>query len=89
MAVLWGSALFSGAAGLGVKWALVRAFGPAVAVQTEWLGGVLPPPAFNPILTGIAVLLPFGLLYFALTSAFQIPESLAVVRRILRRGRKG
>ena len=89
MAILWGSALAAGAVGLGVKWALVRWRGVASGVEAEWLGGILPPPAFNPILTGIVVLLPFGLLYFALTSAFQIPEAQAVVRRVLRRGRKG
>jgi putative peptidoglycan lipid II flippase len=89
LGILWGSALTAGAVGLGIKWGLVRWLGVARGVEAEWMGAVLPPPALNPILTGMVVLIPFGLTYFALTSAFQIPESLAVIRRVLRRGRKG
>jgi putative peptidoglycan lipid II flippase len=87
LATLWGSAAVSGALGLVIKLGLVWLHGPLRGVAAEWHGAVLPPPALHPILTALLVLLPFGLLYFTLTAAFQVPEALALVRRGLRRGR--
>lgn len=86
--VLWGSAIASGAVGLGIKAALVQWRGPIRGVEAEWFGRILPPPAMHPILTGALVLVPFGVLYFALTSALGIEQSKAVIRRALRRGRR-
>ena len=89
MAILWGSAVAAGAVGLGIKRGLTALVGPIRGVEAEWHGGLLAPPALHPILTAALVLIPYGVLYFALTTAFRIPESQAVVRRVLRLGRKG
>ncbi|MFY0576452.1 hypothetical protein ACN28S_20765 [Cystobacter fuscus] len=53
----------------------------------EWGGNVLPPPHLHPVLVFPLVVLPFGLVYFALTSALGIPEAKAVLQRVLRRKR--
>jgi len=84
MAKLWGAAALAGTSGLGVKYALSAWRGPIQGVEAEWFGGFLPPPALHPILTAAAVLLPFGVLYFAFTSLLHVPESEALVRRALR-----
>ncbi len=81
---LWLSALIAGGAGLGIKVALTSARGAAPAALEAFGGVVLPAPALHPILTGAVVLIPFGVLYFALTYGFGVPESRAAVNRVLR-----
>jgi len=44
-------------------------------------------PALHPIVTAIVVLAPYGLVYFAITAAFRIPEISGVLRRLQRRSR--
>jgi putative peptidoglycan lipid II flippase len=68
---------------------------PAVFVLTLWgsafagaivgWGVKLMLPPVHPIVQAAAVLIPYGLTYFAVTTAAGIPEASAVVRRALRR----
>ena len=85
---LWGAAIAAGLTGLGIKVALARVLGPMPALAGEWGGHLLPPPALHPILLFLAVVLPFGGVYFGITGALGIPEAKAVFQRILRRRRK-
>jgi len=41
-------------------------------------------PTVHPMVVAGLVLVPYGLLYFAVTSAFGVKESVATVRRVLR-----
>jgi putative peptidoglycan lipid II flippase len=84
---LWGAAAAGAAAGLLVKLALVKTHGAAPGVAQEWHGDFLPAPAMNVYLGTLLVVAPFGLLYFAITWAMKVPESRAVVGRLLRRPR--
>ncbi|MDY7231574.1 murein biosynthesis integral membrane protein MurJ [Hyalangium sp. s54d21] len=81
---LWACAAVAGAVALGVKLALARALGPMVGVAQEWGGGLLAPPALHPVFTCLAVVLPFGAVYFALTGALGVPQAQAVFRRVRR-----
>ena len=85
---LWGAAGVAGLVGLGVKAGLVHLRGAAPGALAEWGGTFLPAPALHPILTALAVLLPFGGVYFALTTALGLPEARAVVGKVLRRVRR-
>ncbi|HLM44312.1 MAG TPA: murein biosynthesis integral membrane protein MurJ, partial [Myxococcaceae bacterium] len=67
---------------------LARVLGPMPALAGEWGGHLLPPPALHPILLFLAVVLPFGGVYFGITGALGIPEAKAVFQRLLRRRRK-
>ncbi|CAM3446168.1 Murein biosynthesis integral membrane protein MurJ [Corallococcus soli] len=51
----------------------------------QWGGGVLVPPDLHPVLGLVAVAVPFGLVYFALSAALGVPEAGAVFRKV---GRK-
>jgi putative peptidoglycan lipid II flippase len=67
---------------------------PAVYITKLWLGALagavlgwgikLILPALHPILVAGLVLIPYGLLYFAVTSALGVPESVATFRRALK-----
>ncbi|SES93442.1 murein biosynthesis integral membrane protein MurJ [Stigmatella erecta] len=81
---LWMCALVAGGVGLGVKWALFRGWGPMPGVSGEWGGEWLVPPALHPVVTFLAVVLPFGATYFALTGALGFPQAQAVFRRARR-----
>jgi putative peptidoglycan lipid II flippase len=81
---LWACAAVAGLVALGVKLALTRALGPMEGVAAEWGGDVLVPPALYPFWTFLAVVLPFGTVYFALTAALGIPQAQAVFRRLRR-----
>ncbi|WNG22134.1 murein biosynthesis integral membrane protein MurJ [Cystobacter fuscus] len=87
MAKLWGAALAAGLTGLGIKVALTHLLGPSPRALAEWGGSVLPPPHLHPVLVFPLVVLPFGLVYFGLTSALGVPEAKAVLQRVLRRKR--
>jgi putative peptidoglycan lipid II flippase len=82
---LWAAAISAGLTGLGIKVALSRVLGPMPGVQAEWGGAFLAPPALHPVLLFLAVVLPFGAVYFGLTAAMGIPESREVFKRVLRR----
>ena len=82
---LWGAAIAAGLTGLGIKAALARVLGPMPRVAEEWGGSLLPPPQLHPIVLFLAVVLPFGAVYFALTGALGVPEAKAVFQRVLRR----
>jgi putative peptidoglycan lipid II flippase len=82
---LWGAALAAGLTGLGIKVALARVLGPMPRVMEEWGGSLVPPPALHPVLLFLAVVLPFGAVYFGITGALGIPEARAVLQRVLRR----
>jgi putative peptidoglycan lipid II flippase len=82
---LWGAGLAAGLTGLGIKLALARALGTMPGVEGEWGGRLLAPPHLHPILLFLAVVLPFGAVYFGVTGALGIPEAKAVFQRLLRR----
>ncbi|MGQ0506763.1 MAG: murein biosynthesis integral membrane protein MurJ [Myxococcaceae bacterium] len=84
-AILWGSAIVASAVGLAVKLALVHVAGADERVFDQWGGGFLGPPKIPGVLTAVLVLGPYGVVYFALTALFRVPESQAVFRRVLRR----
>ncbi|MBN1204139.1 MAG: murein biosynthesis integral membrane protein MurJ [Myxococcaceae bacterium] len=81
---LWACAIAAGLVALGVKLALTSALGPMEGVAQEWGGGLLAPPALHPVVTFLAVVLPYGGVYFALTAALGMPQALAVFRRLRR-----
>jgi putative peptidoglycan lipid II flippase len=61
-----------------------------VSAALAWAIRLALGPGVHPIIAAALVLTPYGLLYFALTSAWGLPESRAVVgrfTRLLRRGR--
>ncbi|WP_267968653.1 murein biosynthesis integral membrane protein MurJ [Myxococcus stipitatus] len=78
---LWFAAGVAGLAALGVKLGLAALLGPMPGVEAEWGGSVLAPPRLHPILGLLAVALPMGVLYFALTAALGIPESGTVFKK--------
>ncbi|MFY0567200.1 murein biosynthesis integral membrane protein MurJ [Archangium lansingense] len=82
---LWGAGLAAGLTGLGIKLALARVLGPMPGVEEEWGGRLLAPPHLHPIVLFLAVVLPFGAVYFGVTGALGIPEAKAVFQRVLRR----
>ena len=88
MGALWGAALAAGLTGLGIKMALTRMLGPSPGALEEWGGSFLPAPDLHPALVLPGVVLPFGIVYFAITGALGIPEARAVLQRLLRRGRR-
>ncbi|PTL81034.1 murein biosynthesis integral membrane protein MurJ [Vitiosangium sp. GDMCC 1.1324] len=85
MAKLWGAAVAAGLTGLGIKLALTKVLGPMPGVSAEWGGSFLPPPHLHPILLCLAVVLPFGAVYFGITGALGVPEAKSVLQRLLRR----
>ncbi|MFY0522448.1 murein biosynthesis integral membrane protein MurJ [Archangium gephyra] len=80
---LWGAGLAAGLTGLGIKLALARVLGTMPGVEAEWGGSLLAPPHLHPILLFLAVVLPFGAVYFGVTGALGIPEAKAVFQRLL------
>ncbi|XHF15025.1 murein biosynthesis integral membrane protein MurJ [Archangium gephyra] len=82
---LWGAGLAAGLTGLGIKLALARVLGPMPGVEAEWGGSLLAPPHLHPIVLFLAVVLPFGAVYFGITGALGVPEAKAVFQRIFRR----
>jgi len=82
---LWGAAVAAGLVGLGIKLGLARVMGPMTAVQAEWGGSFLAPPQMHPVLLFLAVVLPYGAVYFGLTGLMGIPETREVLKRVLRR----
>lgn len=85
MGKLWGAAIAAGLTGLGIKLALTHVLGPMPGVTAEWGGGFLSPPHLHPILLFLAVVLPFGAVYFGITGALGIPEAKSVLQKVLRR----
>jgi putative peptidoglycan lipid II flippase len=85
---LWVCAAASGLVALGVKLALTRALGPMPGASAEWGGSLLAPPSLHPVLTSLAVILPFGAVYFGLTAALGMPQALAVFRRLRKLARR-
>jgi putative peptidoglycan lipid II flippase len=81
---LWGAAAVAGVVALGVKVALTSLLGPMEGVAEEWGGSLLAPPALPPVVTFLAVVAPYGIVYFALTAALGMPQALAVLRRVRR-----
>jgi putative peptidoglycan lipid II flippase len=82
---LWASALAAGAAAVGGKVLLVRAFGPSAAALASWGGRVLPAPALHPVLTAALLLPLYGGIYLALTPALGVSELSGVFGRFRRR----
>jgi putative peptidoglycan lipid II flippase len=85
MGRLWGAAIAAGLTGLGIKVALAHVLGPMPRVAEELGGSILPPPHLHPALLFLAVVLPFGAVYFGITGALGIPEAKSVLNRVLRR----
>jgi putative peptidoglycan lipid II flippase len=81
---LWVCAGAAGLVALGVKLLLTRLLGPMAGVSQEWGGNLLVPPALHPVLCCIAVVLPFGIVYFVLAAALGMPQAQAVFRRASR-----
>lgn len=83
LVALWGAAIVAMAVGIGVKAGLAAAVG---TVATDALGGALfPAPALHPVLVAAAVLAPAGLVYLMLTAALGVPQSRALLAKVLRR----
>jgi putative peptidoglycan lipid II flippase len=59
-----------------------------VGVSAEWGGSLLAPPALHPVWTCLAVVFPFGAVYFGLTAALGMPQAQAVLRRLRRLARR-
>jgi putative peptidoglycan lipid II flippase len=53
-------------------------------VSEEWGGSLLAPPALPTVVTFLAVVAPYGIVYFALTAAMGMPQAQAVFRRVRR-----
>jgi len=85
LAKLWGSALCAAGLALGVKVGLGARFGTSAVAATEWGGTFLLPPNLHPIWTALLVLAPYGCAYFGITYLLKVPQSGAVLRRLLRR----
>ena len=66
---------------------LAALWGSAAAAAAVAWGVKLAVGAVHPVLGAAAILAPYGLVYFGLTSALRVPESRAVVDRVLRRHR--
>ncbi|KFE70311.1 murein biosynthesis integral membrane protein MurJ [Hyalangium minutum] len=81
---LWGAAAVAGVVALGVKAALTSLRGPMLGVAEEWGGSLLAPPALPSVVTFLAVVAPYGIIYFALTAAMGLPQAQAVFRRARR-----
>jgi putative peptidoglycan lipid II flippase len=81
---LWGAAAVAGVVALGVKVALTSLRGPMPGVAQEWGGSLMAPPALPSVVTFLAVVAPFGIVYFALTAAMGLPQAQAVFRRARR-----
>jgi putative peptidoglycan lipid II flippase len=81
---LWACAGGAGVMALGVKVLLTRFLGSMAGVEQEWGGNWLVPPALHPVFTCLAVVLPFGIVYFALAAALGMPQAQAVFRRVSR-----
>ncbi|MCC7383151.1 MAG: murein biosynthesis integral membrane protein MurJ [Deltaproteobacteria bacterium] len=79
------AAVIAGLTALAIKQLLVQIAGADPAGLREWGGALLPMPDLHPLLTGATTILPFGLVYFAITAALGAPEARAVLRRVLRR----
>ncbi|MBX7149303.1 murein biosynthesis integral membrane protein MurJ [bacterium] len=80
---LWGSALGTGAIGLVIKYALALHYG--FVLTSQWGGKFLAMPFLSPVITALAVLVPFSLLYLGFGIFFNIPEALVIKRKILKR----
>jgi putative peptidoglycan lipid II flippase len=68
---------------------LLKLFAAATACAAVGWGLKLLSAPLHPIFFALTVLLPYGLLYFAATSALKVPESRALVGRFLRPFRRG
>jgi putative peptidoglycan lipid II flippase len=63
---LWASAALAGAAGLAMKAALARHFGPTPGLAHQWGGSFLPAPRLYPPLAAVPILAAFAVTYLAL-----------------------
>lgn len=79
LGLLWGSAMTASGIGLVIKCVLAQRLGASLAIN-EWQGTWLPMPQSPPILTALAVLLPYGVCYLALCGFFKIPEAAQFTR---------
>ncbi len=85
LVTLWGCAAVAAVVGLATKLGLGQVVGTAASGRGAWEGNALAAPALPAVVTGVIVLGVYGVLYFALTSALKVPESVALVRRLRRR----
>lgn len=82
---LWFSAALAASVALGAKVALAAYFGPSPGTALEWGGFFLAPPDLPILPVSIAILGVYGVMYFAVTFSFGVPQSNAVMRRVFRR----
>ena len=66
---------------------VARLWAAALAGAAVGWGVRLVVPAWHPIVVAVLVLGPFGLVYFAVATAFRLPEAQTFVRKIARRAR--
>lgn len=85
VAKLWACALVAGAAAIGLKIGLVHLFGANPDSSREYLGELLPPPAFSPNLTGLFCVAAFGLVYLLTTTVAGVGDAKGLINRVLRR----
>ncbi len=81
---LWFSAALAAAVALLIKVALTARFGASPGTAEEWGGSFLAPPDVPIQPVSIAILGVYGVTYFAVTFAFGVPQSRAVMRRVFR-----
>ncbi len=92
LGIYWLSALLGAAAALGIKAALLHAWGPLSGGSGMWGGWLLPAPAIPivsarlaPLAGALLMVTPFGLIYLALTYALGESELAGFIRRRLGR----
>jgi putative peptidoglycan lipid II flippase len=82
---LWFAAAVAGAAGLAVKVALVRRFGPVPGLEAQWGGGFLPPPRLYAPVAAVPILGAFGAVYLVLALGLAPGGPRAALARLRRR----
>jgi putative peptidoglycan lipid II flippase len=73
-----------GSAGVGTRYMLTLWSAAVAGAALGWLVKLSLPPV-HPVIEGVAVLVPYGVTYFAVTLALGVPEAASTVRHALRR----
>jgi putative peptidoglycan lipid II flippase len=91
-AIYWGCALVGAAVALAIKAGMLHLWGPLLGSHDTWGGTFLPAPSVHgvnrrlmPIVSAVAMLGPFGLIYLVLTYALGESELESFIKRRLGR----
>ncbi len=85
LARLWGAAVLGAGAEVALKLALVSWRGANPIAAGEWGGGFLPAPALPVLPVSVALIGVYGVTYLLVTYAMGIPQSRALLGRVLKR----